>query len=318
MVNAKILDKYIKKFQNLNVDKNKNRYTVGKAPHKPILLLSLIVLYKNDRIDLENISLNIDLKETWSEFWNCLEYDKKGPIYLPFYHLKSDGFWNIDFKEGITPHQPRSLLSLKEMIENIKLNDDLIGLIQKKESRNILMNSIINGGYFSKDEKDNLSSSIEIIDSSFEYEEKLNNLVKEEFKIDHGSIEDKFGRSRDPAFRRMILNNYNETCAVCGLNIVTSSGISVIDAAHILPYHKFKNDDIRNGLALCKRHHWLFDQGLISVNEHYNILVSKSIEDENPNRVVRRYDGDKISLPESKRKYPSSVALKWHQHNIFL
>ena len=39
-----MLEKYLKKFANLRTDKNKNRYpatTRNRAPHKPILLLSV-------------------------------------------------------------------------------------------------------------------------------------------------------------------------------------------------------------------------------------------------------------------------------------
>lgn len=114
-----------------------------------------------------------------------------------------------------------------------------------------------------------------------------------------------------------MLNSYDETCAVCGLNIVTLSGISVIDLAHILPYHEFKNDDVRNGLALCKTHHWLFDKGLISIDGDYQVLVSKTIEEENPDKVVSRYNGRKILLPDEKEKKPDEVALKWHGCNVY-
>jgi predicted restriction endonuclease len=76
----------------LRVDRNRNRYTTGKAPHKPTLLLSLITLHDNDRADLRNIKADLYLRETWSEMWNCLEYPRAGPIHLPMYHMRSDGF----------------------------------------------------------------------------------------------------------------------------------------------------------------------------------------------------------------------------------
>ena len=62
---------------------------------------------------------------------------------------------------------------------------------------------------------------------------------------------------------------YEYTCAVCELNIQAASGESVTDAAHIVPFSVSYNDDVRNGMSLCKSHHWAFDAGLISVNEAY-------------------------------------------------
>jgi len=57
-------------------------------------------------------------------------------------------------------------------------------------------------------------------------------------------------------------------------------------AAHILPFARFGNDDMRNGMALCKMHHWLFDKGLISVDQHYLALVSKEIEAKGESRAI--------------------------------
>ena len=98
---------------------------------------------------------------------------------------------------------------------------------------------------------------------------------------------------------------------------MTTSGISVIDAAHILPHSRFKNDDIRNGLALCKTHHWLFDKGLMAVDEHYRVEVSKSIELEAPKKAVSQFKGRDIILPEETERYPSPVALEWHREEVF-
>ena len=310
------IEKYISKFQKLRVDRNKNRYTLGKAPHKPILLLSLIILDKNNKIDLSNIKTNIYLRETWSELWELLEYNRVGPIHLPLYHMKSDGFWDIEFREDVAPHQPKSLNQLNDMVRSISLKSNLIELIEQEDSRAQLINSLLNGGYFSEIEIRNLQERIQVLDDSFEYEEKINSLIKKEFVMD-AMITEELLPSRSPAFRRSVLTAYDETCSVCGMKIITSSGVSVIDAAHILPFSKFKNDDIRNGLALCKIHHWLFDKGLMSVDLHYRVIVSKSIERESPENIISRLHKSEIIMPEESVKYPSPVALDWHRENIF-
>ena len=172
------------------------------------------------------------------------------------------------------------------MVDSISLDKELIDLIEADTSRNELINSLLNGGYFSEKEILGLRKGIEVLDGSFKYEERINAQIKREFQMEHiGGIEE-FETKRDPAFRRLVLSAYDETCSVCGLRLVTTSGISVIDAAHILPHARFKNDDVRNGLALCKTHHWLFDKGLMAIDGHYRVEVSKSIELEAPKRAV--------------------------------
>lgn len=311
-----VLKKYIQKFENLHVDKNRNLYTTGKAPHKPILLLSLIILYQNKKVNLADIKTDIYLREIWTELWKLLEYDRIGPIYLPLYHLKSDGFWNIEFKDNITPHQPKSIIQFNEMIKSISLKDDLVELIKNEHTRIQLLNALLNSGYFSEIEIQNLKNEIKMLDNSFKYEEKINSLIRKEFVTENKTILD-IRLDRGPAFRRAILIAYDETCSVCGMKVITSSGISIIDAAHILPFSRFQNDDIRNGLALCKTHHWLFDNGLISIDPYYKTIVSTSIENEYPEKVVTNYRGQNILLPDEPAKYPSHIALDWYRKNIF-
>ncbi len=311
------LGDYLTKFKELHVDKNKNRYSAGKAPHKPILLLSLILLSKNNKIDLSDIKPNIYLRETWAELWKILSYNRTGPIYLPLYHLRSDGFWKIEFKKHVHPHQPRSIHEFNSIVSSITLDDDLIDLIDDDNSRNKLINSLLNGGYFSEIEINNLKKAIRIIDRSFDYEKKLILLINDEFKMSHNILTSEFKPSRDPAFRRIVLTSYNETCSVCGVKLITSSGISIIDAAHILPFSQYNNDDIRNGMALCKTHHWLFDKGLISVDDHYRVLVSGAVEEETPESVLTKFNKNDMIMPNESSKYPSQVALDWHRERIF-
>jgi len=178
------------------------------------------------------------------------------------------------------------------------------------------MNVILNGRYFSEAEITRLRQYISNYDSSFEYEEKLNTILKHEFKMKLDQ-DDVMEGKRDPAFRRIVLQAYDERCSVCELKLITSSGISVIDAAHILPFSRFQNDDVRNGLALCKMHHWLFDHGLITVDKHYRIRVSNNIEREYPNRVISGLNNSDLTLPEEMEKIPSQVTLQWHREQIF-
>lgn len=63
------------------------------------------------------------------------------------------------------------------------------------------------------------------------------------------------------AFAKEVLLAYNYRCAVCGIALGGIEGIdSGIDAAHILAWSKYDLDVVQNGIALCKLHHWAFDE----------------------------------------------------------
>ncbi len=311
------LDQIKSIFTDLHVDKNKNYYTCGLAPHKPILLLSILLLSENNRVDLENITIDLYLRETWSELWSCLEYLHPGPIYLPFYHMESEGFWHIEYNEQVSRGQPKSVKQINERIKRAYIDRSAIPFFEQDQTRKELINILLNAGYFSAEEIKNLTKKIKEIDDSFEYQEQLQKLVNNEFReiplIEYPGLT----FSRNPAFRRIVLDAYEETCAICHMKLENSLGISVIDAAHILPFSQFHNDDVRNGLSLCKLHHWLFDHGLITVNSEYTIRVSKKIDYEFPKKLVSSFHNQEIQLPENKHNHPSPIALKWHKNNVF-
>ena len=52
-----------------------------------------------------------------------------------------------------------------------------------------------------------------------------------------------------------------------------------VDAAHIVPRSMFGSDDARNGLALCKRHHWAFDKGMLGIDDDRKIVVPSVVAD---------------------------------------
>ena len=69
--------------------------------------------------------------------------------------------------------------------------------------------------------------------------------------------------SRD--FSSGVRKAWRHTCAFCGLKLPGRKGSidSGADAAHILPWAEYDLDDIRNGITLCKIHHWAFDQAVL-------------------------------------------------------
>jgi hypothetical protein len=69
-------------------------------------------------------------------------------------------------------------------------------------------------------------------------------------------------------FSRDVKKAYRHVCIFCG-NCYPPTPISStgIEAAHILPWAEYDLDRVDNGLALCRLHHWAFDEGLLNL-EH--------------------------------------------------
>jgi HNH endonuclease len=68
-------------------------------------------------------------------------------------------------------------------------------------------------------------------------------------------------------FKRAVREAYDFRCVVCGArfpktDINKNPGV---DAAHILPWSLYDLDKVYNGLALCKIHHWAFDERLLNI-----------------------------------------------------
>ena len=120
---------------------------------------------------------------------------------------------------------------------------------------------------------------------------------------------------RDRVFATGVKRAYDNTCAISGLRIINGRGRAEAQAAHIRPVKDDGPDSVRNGLALSATVHWMFDRGLISINDDYTLLLKKvSIPDSalnliNPQRRLR--------LPAQPRDYPHRRFLQFHRKHVF-
>jgi putative restriction endonuclease len=149
--------------------------------------------------------------------------------------------------------------------------------------------------------------------STVEIEEARSELLArlEEEPLDTETIEHTTTKqiAREVAFRRAIREAYEERCAVCGIRRETPDGRPEVEAAHIRPKSKGGPDDIRNGIALCRLHHWAFDNEWLSVSSNYEISVSKS-PSKDGYQEFKKLVGKKIRLPEENRMAPASKYLE--------
>lgn len=124
--------------------------------------------------------------------------------------------------------------------------------------------------------------------------------------------------ARSIVFRLTIQKVYQYTCAVCRTGLKSPLGPVEIDAAHIVPRTQLGTDDARNGLALCKRHHWAFDHGLFSVDDNRKILIPASVRKISQNSVLFDLHGNPLREADDSNMLADAKALKWHRDNILV
>ena len=309
------LEKYVQKMKRLRVDR-----AHGVAPHKPLLLLAIIELIERGQIQENKIPLSPDLAETFIKYWSKVT-GRKPNIALPFFHLKSDGFWrlypNPGYEKALEVADRITAVSrLREVVAYASLEDDLFVLFTDANNREIIRQTLIYVYFL--DLKEKIEGLIAERQQITEYGQLLISKVEHPFSPQEPTTPiPEEEPIRSAGFRQTIMGLYDYTCAVCRLRIVTMDGESATDAAHIIPFRTSKNDDIRNGISLCKLHHWVFDKGLISLSKTYQVLVSPLMSDRRPTEWMLTGLQDKsILLPENNQLYPAQDALAWHREEV--
>ena len=126
-------------------------------------------------------------------------------------------------------------------------------------------------------------------------------------------------QGREARFRLTVVAAYNYACALTNYRLTTIDAGSIVDAAHIHQFADSRNNDVRNGLALSKNAHWLFDQGLWTIADDYTVVVAigQFTEQSPDQKALRDYHGQKIRLPKNSALWPEPIHLAWHRSNKF-
>lgn len=120
---------------------------------------------------------------------------------------------------------------------------------------------------------------------------------------------------RDRVFAQQVRNAYDARCAVTGLKIINGGGRAEMEAAHIQPVASNGPDTVRNGLALSRTVHWMFDRGLISVDDDFRLLKAKGRIPDGAERLFE--PSGYIHIPDDERSRPTPHFLRWHRENCF-
>ncbi|MFC7699475.1 HNH endonuclease [Bradyrhizobium sp. GCM10028915] len=137
------------------------------------------------------------------------------------------------------------------------------------------------------------------------------------FDNEAASVETRSKRiARGRAFQKLTSKYYDNKCALCGAGFVTAKGCEV-EAAHIVPRSKKGADDARNGIALCRSHHWAFDKGMWGVGADGKIVVATIHGGKGSNDLLKPFAGKVPAPPKHASMTPDPKAWAWHLTHMF-
>ena len=280
-------------------------------------------LFEQGSIRSNLLELTPDLGELFTRYWaKVMPPDRRGNLALPFFHLRSDGFWRLipnPGKESVleSATQIRSLFQLRDTVAGARLEEDLYKLLHAFEPRAALR-AVLVETYFAPELWPALLEQSAVNHEAFRYSEEL--LQRNYAKVAEALTEEKTYRpaARDQGFRRAVVLAYVHRCAFCGIRVLTLDGHTAVEASHIVPWSLSYDDRPTNGIALCRMCHWVFDEGLIRISSGYEIVASSQLTAvDNLPGYLMNLEGRDILGPSQKLFWPDTESLRWHHKNVF-
>ncbi|MDB5014196.1 MAG: hypothetical protein JWQ25_2398 [Daejeonella sp.] len=312
-------NKYLSKLTHLN----RANTAYGKAPHKPVLLISIIELIEKGLVINNRVFIDTDLVAAFQENWRLLVNTLHQPDFTqPFYYLQSEKvqgeqLWFLQAKLGcqINAHI-QSITRLREVLDFGYFDEHFYSLLTNPDSRNIFKTVLLDT-YFSTTKPHFIQSKSKGEGYIHDLESYILNEPEAQYKtlvID--TDEDVFVRGG--LFKKLVPKVYDSTCSFTGMRLESTFAHSFIDACHIVPFSVNHDDKVNNGIALCPNLHRAFDRGLVSVDSDYRIIISNHISEiENHAYSLKLLNGRKIRLPFGNQYHPSLENLDWHRKQIF-
>lgn len=300
--------RWLGKLGNLNVSRSGSR---GPAPHKPLMLLTLIDLVEAGEIGADGwVVYDVRLVSRFRDYWDLvLARQRNAPeIPMPFHALGSerDRIWTRHTSEG-APSLAKATTRLCRLDPELRL---LLGESSfRREARRTLVSI-----YFTPQEQVMFCARLGL---------PLPNTVEiEALRRDADGFKASQRKGRDSRFKSEVLGGYLYTCALTGYRLDTETS-SIVQAAHIHQHAKSGNDDPRNGLALTPDAHWMFDAGLWTATpkgDHFLIRVAKGRFQEGSidGHTLLSRDGMPLVFDARARLRPGAEFLEWHWEKCFL
>lgn len=123
-------------------------------------------------------------------------------------------------------------------------------------------------------------------------------------------------RVNQNAFRTMVLNNYENRCAITGISIP-----DFLVASHIIPWAENEAERLNpeNGICLSSLYDKAFDRGFISFDEHNRVMLAPKLKAYKNKPYFAEHFGiiehKELTLPIEY--HPNPQFLEWHRDCVF-
>ena len=126
-------------------------------------------------------------------------------------------------------------------------------------------------------------------------------------------------RVNQTVFRSMVLSNYEERCAITGINIP-----DLLVAGHIIPWadsSPLQKLNPENGICLSALYDKAFDKGLITISpDDYTICLSSALREYKSQEYYYKHFGflvgRQITMPIEHK--PNRDFLAYHRDHVFM
>ncbi len=297
---------WLGKLANLNVARTAAR---GIAPHKPLMLLTVIDLIESGDVADGWVRFDVRLVSRFRDYWELVQERQRNQpeIPMPFHALGGtrDRIWERFTVEGQPSHAKATtrLCSLDPALFTC-----LCDAAFRREARQTLV-----AIYFTPREQVMLSARLGLPAP------KTAEIAALREQADEFKARQKKGR--DSRFKSDVLGGYYFTCALTGYRLETESA-ALVQAAHIHQHAESGNNDPRNGLALTPDAHWLFDAGLWTALPHgdgfrIHVAHGRFLESSPHGDRLARHHGRPLHFHDGARLRPAAEHLQWHRRKRF-
>jgi putative restriction endonuclease len=287
-------EKWLRVVSNLSVSRKG-----GIAPHKPLLLLVLAELAEQGKLTEKILLLTGELVFRFLAYGTVVaeRLSQRPDIRLPFYHMRSDGCWMPLDENGQPTLERRRAVAAQ-------LDETFLARLNDSDFRNQMRRILIAKYFLDAGERAALYQLVGL-------PVPPDPIIKEDARLYEASRE----RGREARFRLTVVPAYNYICALTRYRLVTVDSGSIVDAAHIHQFADSRNNHPRNGIALCKNAHWMFDEGLWSLDDEYHVLVATKRFDESGADafLLSLKANTRILLPADLNYWPDKAHLAWHR-----
>jgi putative restriction endonuclease len=239
--------------------------------------------------------------------------------------MRSEGFWKLLCWPGeeIPLTKSNSIKSFKALVETVmcaEMDEELFTCMSDPVSNQMLKDELLRL-YFpgvinliiQSDELQQRTDALLQLDRT-RYKEQLEKIVRG--KSDEEIQEEYFVRGA--LFKKEVPKQYDYTCAISRMRIISFENIQMVDACHIVPFSVSQDDTIKNGICLSPTLHRAFDRGLITITEDYKVKVSPAVREVTSTASLGQFNGIPILTPPHPAYVPSKENLLWHGREVFV